>query len=1000
MNIDVNGLIFIGFLFTNLVFGLYSSRGVINIRGYAIGNKDFDTATLVSTIVATWVSGQFFFTFLSESYSHGISFIWAAVLGDFLCLLLIGKVFAPRMLEFLGTLSIAEAMGDLFGKNVRIITAISGVIGVVGIIAVQLKIAGVVFGYALGIDGIYGVIAAGTIISLYSSLGGVKSVTLTDVVQFITFGVMIPALSHFLFAGINNNQVILDTLNNNPSFNYQECFDFSSSSIYYSIVLFLFCVIPSFNPAIFQRIAMAKDIQQVRHSFSISSIVCLLLAAIISWIGILVLSIHPNANEDEIFRFIIANPAWVIGFKGFLLSGVMAMIMSTVDSYINSSAVLLIHDLQKSLNIKFIKNELFTTRLCAMFIGVAAIGFTMLSGSFLELFIFANMFFMPVVSVPFIMAIFGFRSSGKSVLLGMAAGFIISMFGELYGDFFAVTEEIGGLVPGMLANLVVLMGAHYALKQPGGWVGIKEMGPLLELRAKRKKRFNKLVQDIMEFDLIKTFKKNTPRSDGFIALIGLFIMISGFSGIATLPKQIRENDIFLLDICYLITLAMSTILITYPLWLQRWKESNALPVLWNVIIFFAMICFSFFNVLIGDFAEMPMMIFMINIVVVSSLVSWRLALFFIVFGVMVTLCGYNFYTPIYSAENVVTSLEFKVMYLLLLLSSVLIIFLKPKQEYLAETEEKISILNKEVTHFSYEKQHLEEEKKSLADVNQHLAHEKYHLAEKNRYLEAKKENLEEKNQHLEHEVHDLNKKVDHFSERVVDQQKEIDRLGATAQKILNNVNHELRLPVGNVMNFAEMLHEGLGKFNEIQLKTLSDEVYKNSNRLSTMILNMLDLATLDVKKIHLQKKMINFSEMVENRVRECRKIYLDKKPIDFKLSIEPEILISVDPNYIRQVIDNLVINAIKFSQNGVIDVHVDRQKKGAMFTINDQGMGISQTEIYDIFTPFKMGSNTESKAEGRGVGLALCKSALEAHGGSIVVESEGQGATFRFVLPE
>jgi len=142
--------------------------------------------------------------------------------------------------------------------------------------------------------------------------------------------------------------------------------------------------------------------------------------------------IYPNANEDEIFRFIIANPSWIIGFKGFLLSGVMAMVMSTVDSYINSSAVLLIHDLQKSLNIKFIKNELFTTRLCAMLIGITAIGFTTFSGSFLKLFIFANMFFMPVVTVPFIMAIFGFRSSSKSVLLGMASGFITSMYWEFF----------------------------------------------------------------------------------------------------------------------------------------------------------------------------------------------------------------------------------------------------------------------------------------------------------------------------------------------------------------------------------------------------------------------------------------------------------------------------------------------------------------------------------------------------------------------------------------
>ena len=126
------------------------------------------------------------------------------------------------------------------------------------------------------------------------------------------------------------------------------------------------------------------------------------------------------------------------------------------------------------------------------------------------------------------------------------------------------------------------------------------------------------------------------------------------------------------------------------------------------------------------------------------------------------------------------------------------------------------------------------------------------------------------------------------------------------------------MPVGNVMNFAEMLNEGLGNFNESQLKMLSDEVYKNSNRLSSMIMNMLDLAALSTKELALDKKTINLGELVSDRVKDCRKIYLDGKKIDFILEIQPELLISIDPDYMRQVVDNLVINAIKFSSEGLI----------------------------------------------------------------------------------
>ena len=140
--------------------------------------------------------------------------------------------------------------------------------------------------------------------------------------------------------------------------------------------------------------------------------------------------------------------------------------------------------------------------------------------------------------------------------------------------------------------------------------------------------------------------------------------------------------------------------------------------------------------------------------------------------------------------------------------------------------------------------------------------------------------------------------------------------------------------------------------------------------------------------------------MVEDRVKICRKIYLQDKKIDFKLTIAPEIMIAVDPNYIRQTIDNLVINAISFSKTGIIKVTVSKQTKFATFIITDQGKGIPPLELSDIFTPFKMGSNTESKAEGRGIGLALCKSAIEAHGGVIKADSTGKkGASFTIILP-
>lgn len=940
---NIDATIFIGFLALNLIFGLMASKGVSTMRSYSIGDKNFSTATIASTIVATWVGGDFFVTSITETYMQGLGFVVAVTLGDLLNLFIIGKFFAPRMGEFLNKLSIAEAMGDLYGKNVRIITAISGFVGISGIIAIQLKISGLLFEFALGIPLIYGIIISGIIITLYSSLGGIKSVTFTDVIQFIAFGTIIPVIAYFLVKGMAIDKSVLDTFNNNPLFDFDSTFSFANPNLYYLVFIFLWNVIPSFNPAFFQRIAMAKDTNQVSQSFIIASIFCFLLGVLISWIGILILTIYPELKANDIIKITISEYNWVIGFRGIILAGIMAMVMSTVDSYINSSSILLIHDLRQSIGKNLLSNELQTTRICSAIIGIVAIIFAIRSGGLLDLFIWASMFYMPVVTVPFIMTILGFRSSGKSVLAGMAAGFSTAMLWEiLLKD---QMQNIGGLIPGMLANLIVLFFTHYFFNQPGGWQKKTRPSKKPDTTGPPKKITDRLIDG---------FKKNLPKKDIYVATVGLFMLISNFLSSHMLPPALYRQYAVIFDPIYIITLLVATALISYPLWPDHRKRTNFILFMWHVILFIVPICFACMNVIITNCSAIQLMVFMANMVVIAALLNWRTVLLFVSTGVLLTLFLFknqiNSSVPQLSLE--LFPLEIKIAYMLFLVSSIIIAFLKPKQEQYAAIEIKAETLENTVTH-------------------------------------------------LGHEVNELQEAVTHYSVRVQDQEQEIERLGATAQKILNNLNHELRLPVGNVMNFAEMLSEGLEKYSTEHLKMLLDEVLQNSNRLSSMILNMLDLAMLEAKKIQLTKQTINLSEMIYERVRHCSKIYLQDKSIDFDMNIEPEIFTLVDPNYIRQTIDNLVINAINYSHNGTIKIDLYHTNDNIVeILVKDQGIGIPKNELYDIFTPFKMSSKTDSNAQGRGVGLALCKAAIEAHGGYIKVESDGvKGASFTLSLP-
>jgi Na+/proline symporter/signal transduction histidine kinase len=954
MNFDIDIAIVIAFLVVSLAIGLYKGSGVISIKDYALGGRNFSTATLTAAIVATWIGGDNFALSLSETYTQGIRFILAsfAALG---CFLITAHIYLPRMQEFLGDLSVAESMGKLYGSTARVITASAGIILLITLVSVQFKIASTVLGHLIGSSGSITTIGSAVVVILYSSFGGIRSVTYTDVIQFFTFGTIIPFIAWVVWSGISDTSIVLNTLNSNPLFDFGQLLDYKDPNFWGFLTLMTVYLMPDFEPTIFQRISMAQNIAQIRRALTYAAIAGTMIQLMISWISILILSRDSSLDANNLFAYILENYSF-IGLKALFVIGVLTIVMSSADSELNTGSVMFSHDIASNLN--FIKkdNELIVSRITTIVVGVAALLLALKFENLLELLMLGYSFYMPIVTIPLTLAVFGFRTTAGTGLAGMSAGFFVAL-GWIFLD-----TGVESLIPGLIANLVGMLSYHYLTGQPGGWVKKQWPGTTHGIKVK----LSSTAKRIGNFNFIKFCKNNTPRNESGYVLFALFSIVSIFSTSYTIPKNITNDYQSLMSFVYFSTLVFSIFFLTLPILSEDFRRSNIVPVTWIAALFYILAFTPGLLVVMSNFSQYPFMMFILSAVLMSILTKWQTAICLLVSGVTSSIYFFKLYTDAdHLTENFV-SVELNIMYVILLIISVLIAFLKPKQEYIEATEYKVDNLEVEVGELEHENVHLGQEVNSLNE-----------------------------------KVTDLDEKVGHYSQRVADQAMEIERLGATAQKILNNVNHELRLPVGNVMNFAGMLSEGLEQYNKEQLKEISDEVFKNSNRLSTMILNMLDLAMLDVKKIELNKKTVNLGELVEDRVNNCRKVYLQGKDIDFELKIEPNILASVDPNYIRQTVDNLVINAITYSQNGTIKVSVLKKGKNRVeFTIEDEGIGIPKSELFDIFNPFKMGIHTQSKAEGRGVGLALCKSAVEAHGGVIEVASEEmKGAIFKVTLP-
>lgn len=924
MPFNVDSFIFLVFLVVNLGAGIFFGRGIKTIKEYAIGGRNFSTLTIAATLVATWISGSAFVNDLSQSYANGLYFIWA-IIGNVICFLIIGWFFSPRLGEFLGKISIAEAMGDLYGKHARMISAIAGCAATCGYMAAQLKVSGMLFEYAFNLPSEYGMIAGATVVAIYSSFGGIKSVTFTDVIQLFTFGTIIPTLAFFVFGSLDSMDIVLNTVQTSELFNYKEVFDFTQPKSLYYLFIFLYFLMPGFEPPIFQRISMAKNTVQVKKSFMIAGTTCLFIVLIMTFIGVLVLSLNPGLETKDVIQHVIFEYSYV-GLKGLTLIGIMAMVMSTIDSYVNSTAVLFIHDFCKPAGIKWAKNELMASRITSLVITVISLKIALSGGNILQLIILGASFYMPIVTAPFIMAVFGFRTSSKSVLISMMAGFLTVVFWTvLLPDC-----DIDSVIPAMFVNIVFLMGSHYLLKQPGGWVGILDDAPLRELRQQRKVRFENFKKFIVNFRLFGFLKKYTPNQEHIYMSVSLFCIISIFAAMYSIPKDIHTKYEDLIEFIFPTSLILTTSLMSYPLWPNLLKEKQTIVVMWNLVVFYVLVCVGFLFVICTDFAQAQMMMFMVNLIMLAVVVRWKLALLMIIIGVLSTIMLFKIYTGADIGLDGLEALKFEVSYALLFMSAILVAFFKPQQD-------------------------------------------------RQELVEAK---------------------MDLLGEQMDSRDNELRRSMKIKNEFLNNISHEVRTPITGIAGLSQSLYSSYDDLNEDQRREATKNIAQNSQRLYSLMENILDISKLASLNYTLDKQEINLSELVRERINICAKIYIEGKELEFIRDIEDNVIVSCDKHYIQSTLDNLIINAIKYSQAGRITIRLKKDKHKVRFSIKDEGVGIPKSELKNIFDPFVVSSRTYTPAGGRGIGLTLCRKAIELHDDKIWAESDGEkGSTFFFELP-
>ncbi len=446
----VDYVIITGYLLLILLVGLWSGKGMKTLADFSVSHRSYGSLVLFATLSASFIGGGFSIGNAEKVFIFGIANI-VALWGFSLKEILVAKFIAPRTGNFPGVISVGDLMDHGYGKAGRIVSGFFSVFLCAGIVGAQVGAMGIIFNEFLGMKPIWGILIGCGIVISYSTVGGMRAVVLTDVIQFCVLAIGLPAALIFGLVKVGGISAIKAAT---PAGHFSIPAEGTTIGAFVSLFL-TFVLGETLVPPYVQRLFMTKDAEHTARGTLLSGVFSIPFFVVTGGIGLVALTMKPDLDANLAMPYVVHN-VLPIGVRGVVIAGVISIVMSSADSFLNGAATCCINDVVKPLRRNPLTDSqgLFIAKFTNGLVGIIAVVFAIMKPSVLDILIYVYNFWAPIIVVPLAAVLLGARVTKAGFLAGTLAGAAGSL---IWNYVLKAPAGVDGLVVGVFCNLVAFV---------------------------------------------------------------------------------------------------------------------------------------------------------------------------------------------------------------------------------------------------------------------------------------------------------------------------------------------------------------------------------------------------------------------------------------------------------------------------------------------------------------------------------------------------------------